>query len=202
MNSDHRPDPAIPLFRIGGILLVCLLVGFVVIVIGVISYFRLGPETAILRDAAMGGARGTWNKTIALNIGMVTTSLVRGGSHLLKLAPEPQAAFDAIHKAEVGVYKLSRAAGGVDQGAILARADKEMSARCWDRVVGVSRENELVAVYVPRRGLSTKKIQCCVMVLQGKDLVVVGASGNLEPLFQLAGNHLDFKQATQHFALR
>jgi hypothetical protein len=77
-----------------------------------------------------------------------------------------------------------------------------MSARRWDRAVGVSRENELVAVYFPRRGLSTKRMKCCVLVLQGRDLIVAGASGNLEPLLAIATKHLDLKDATQFLALR
>jgi hypothetical protein len=69
-------------------------------------------------------------------------------------------------------------------------------------VVGVSKENSLVAVYVPRRGFTTQRIRCCVLVLQGRDLIVVGASGNLDPLLQIAGKNFDFKDASQHFALR
>jgi hypothetical protein len=202
MDPANRSEPTSPLFRFGVIVLGGVLVGLVVVVIGVISYFRLSPETAILRESAMGGVRGTWNKRIALNVGVLTTSLVRAGSYLFKLAPEPQAAFEAIRAAEVGVYKVSEDAGWADHRAILARADKAMSARRWDRVVGVSRENELVAVYVPRRGFSAQRIRCCVLVLQGRDLIVVGASGNLDPLLQIAGKNFDLKDATQHFALR
>jgi hypothetical protein len=202
MNSPDRPETSARLLPLGGILLGGVVVAFAVVVVGVTSYFRLSPEAAILRESAMGGVRGTWNKKIALNVGVLTTGLVRAGSHLFKLAPEPQAAFDAIRAAEVGVYKVSEDAGCADHHAILTRADKSMSARGWDRVVGVCEENELVAVYVPRRGLSTQRIKCCVLVLQGKDLIVVGASGNLDPLLQIAGKNFDFKDATQHFALR
>jgi len=202
MVTTNRSESSFPLFRFGEIVLGGIVVGFVVLVIGVISYFRLSPETTILRESAMAGMRGTWNKTIALNVGVLTTSAVRAGSHLFRLAPEPQAALDAVRAAEVGVYKISENAGQVDHRAILARADKAMSARRWDRVVGVSRENELVAVYVPRRGLSAQRIQCCVLVLQGKDLIVVGATGNLDPLLQIAGKNFDLKEATQHLALR
>ena len=179
-----------------------MFVAFAVAVVGITSYFRLSPETVILRESAMGCVRGTWNTKIALNVGVLTTGLVRAGSHLFKLAPEPQAAFDAIRAADVGVYQVSEDAGWVDHRAILACADKSMSARRWDRVVGVSQENQLVAVYVPRRGLATQRMKCCVLVLHGKDLVVVGASGNLEPLLEIAGKNFDFKDASQHFALR
>lgn len=184
-------------FRVRDIVLVGVLAVLVLTVVGVTGYFRLSSETEILRESAMGCVNGAWNKKIALHIGVVTTGLVRAGSHLFKLAPEPQAAFDSIRSAEVGVYKLQTDAGWVDHREILARADKAMSARRWDRVVGVSRENELVAVYVPRRGLSTERMRCCVLVLQGRDLVVAGASGNLEPLLQIADN----QRFGQHLAV-
>jgi len=179
-----------------------VLVGFVLAVVGVTGYFRLSSEGTILRESAMSCVSGTWDKKIALHVGMLTTGLVRAGSHLFRLAPEPRAAFDTLRGAEVGLYKLQEGAGWVDHQAILARADRAMSARRWDRAVGVSRENELVAVYFPRRGLSTERMKCCVLVLQGRDLIVAGASGNLEPLLAIATKHLDLKDATQHFALR
>ncbi len=102
----------------------------------------------------------------------------------------------------MGVYKLQGAAGWVDHRAILARADQEMAARRWDRVVGVSRENQLVAVYVPKRGLSSQRMRCCVLVLEGRNLIVVGASGNVEPLLELADSRVDLKHTPRHFALR
>jgi hypothetical protein len=107
---------------------------------------------------------------------------------------------DSIRGAEVGVYQLQGTAGWVDHCAILARADREMSARRWDRVVGVSREHELVAVYVPKLGLRSNRAGCCVLVLQDRDLVVVKANGNLDPLLELAQQHLDLKTQSLHFA--
>ena len=201
MNSSNPSAPATTPFRIGGIVFGSILVGFGLVVVGVSSYFRLSPETAILRESALSCVNGGWNKTIALNAGFFTTSLVRLGSHWFKLPPEPRAAIDSLRGAEVGVYKLHGAGNWVDHGAVLARADKAMSARRWDRVVGVSQKDVLVAVYAPRRGVSSDRIKACVLVLQGNDLVVAGASGNLDPVLELAGKHFEFKNAPR-FALR
>jgi hypothetical protein len=118
------------------------------------------------------------------------------------MPPEPRAAFESIRGAEVGIYKLEESAGWVDPNAVLARADKAMSARRWDRVVGVSHEQELVAVYLPRRGLSTEHMRCCVLVLQGHNLVVAGASGNLDPLLELAQTKVDLAAVTRNLAMR
>ena len=189
-------------FRIRDILLIGMTVAFGLVVFGVISIFQLSTETAVLRDSALAGVNGTWNKRIALHAGMLTTGLVRAGSHFLKLAPEPRAAFDSIRGAEVGIYKLQGTAGRVDHGAILARADKAMSARRWDRVVGVSGQKQLVAVYVPHQGVSQTQVKCCVMVLQDTDLVLAGVSGNLDPLLKILDKQVDLADVERHFALR
>jgi hypothetical protein len=188
--------------RTRNILLLVLLAGFLEMAVGFASYFQLSPEAAILRESAMAGVQGNWHKKIALNVGFFTTGLVRAGSHFFKLDPEPQAAFDSIRGGEVGVYNLVGTAGWGDHGKILARADKAMSARRWDRLVGVSQEGQLVAVYVPRKAVSGSRVKCCVLVLKDTNLIVAGASANLEPLLKIAGDRFDLKEATQHLALR
>ena len=170
----------------GAVIWCGLLIGLSSVVLGVASYFHLSSEAVALRESVMTGVDGAWHTRFALNVGFLTTGLVRVGAHCFRLPPEPRAALAAIHGAEVGVYRLPEAAGEADHRAILARADQAMAARRWDRVVGVSRENELVAVYVPRRGLASNRMKCCVLVLQGRDLVIAGGRGNPEPLLQLA----------------
>jgi hypothetical protein len=135
---------------------------------------------------------GKWDNQVTLHSGFVTTALVRAGARLFKLPPEAQAAISSVHGLDVAVYKQSQAtAGWVDPGAIMARADEAMSARRWDRVVGVSRDDELVAVYAPRRGVTLNSVRCCVLVLHRNDLVVAGANGNVEPLVEVAQRHLE-----------
>jgi len=45
-------------------------------------------------------------------------------------------------------------------------------------------------------------MKCCVLVLHGRDLVIAGVSGNLEPLLQLAQSKVDLDEATRSFAMR
>jgi len=201
MDPMKAPEsPSFP-FRTRDVVVGALLMGFAAAIIGVISYFQLSSEASVLRESVIAGD-ARWNKKIALNVGFFTTSLVRAGSRFFKMPAEPRAAFESIRGVEVGIYKLEESAGWVDPNAVLARADKAMSARRWDRVVGVSHEQELVAVYLPRRGLSTEHIRCCVLVLQGHNLVVAGASGNLEPLLELAQTKVDLAAVTRNLAMR
>lgn len=179
-------------FRIFPILLCGLMALPVLLGLGVISFFRLSGDAAALRASALEALPGKWDNKVTLHPGFFTTALVRAGARFVKLPPEARAAISSLRGLEVAVYKNSQAtADWVDTGAVLARADEAMSARRWDRVVGVSRDDELVAVYTPRRGITASSIRCCVLVLHRNDLVVAGANGNPEPLVEVAQRHLE-----------
>ena len=160
-------------------------------VVGVAGVFRLGCETTALRQSLTSSVDGQWKKTIAIHLGWFTTGLVRAGSRFVKLDPEPRAALDAVRGVEVGVYKRQGGPEQEDHGTVLARADRAMGSRGWMRVVGVSHDRELVAVYVPRKGVSLRNTKCSVMVFNGRELVVVWARGNLKPLMAMVEQHLE-----------
>jgi hypothetical protein len=159
-------------------------------VLGVASYFRLSSDTRALRRSVMSSVAGQWDTRIAVRIGWLTTRLVRSCSQFIQLPPEPRAAMDAIRGVEVGVYELRNQPQTSDYSAVLAAADKTMMLRGWDRVVGVLEGEQCVAVYVPRKRFSPKRATCCVVVLSERNLVLVSARGNLEPLLDLASKRL------------
>ena len=170
--------------------------------LGVIGVFHLSSDTSVLRETVMTAVPGEWDKKVALRVGWLTTGLVRCGSRFFHMPPEPRAAIEAVHGAEVGVYKLREEPRSVNRGVVLDRADKVMTRRGWVRVVGVVQENQLVAVYLPGKGLSTNRMKACVAVLDGRDLVVVSARGNLEPLLDIIEKHLDHDQHGRLLAWR
>jgi hypothetical protein len=163
----------------------------VLAVVGVTSYLRLGADTAALRDAAQETSRAEWRKIIAVNIGDATCLLARAGLSFAKIPEEPCAAIRALRACEVGVFE-SCGANSPDRGAMLTQADKAMSRRGWERVVGVMDGKDLVAVYVPRTMASPKRVRACILVLDGRQMVVVSAKGNLEPVIELALRRTDF----------
>jgi hypothetical protein len=170
--------------------------------IGLIGIFHLSSESAILRQTVMNGVPGEWDKRIALRVGWITTSLVRCGSRFIHMPPEPRAALDAVRGGEVGVYHLREEPQSVDRGRILSQADRAMARRGWTRAVGVVQEHQLVAVYLPKSGISSKRVRACVAVLDGRDLVIVSARGNLEPLMGIVEKHLDHGPGRQLLAWR
>src|SRR5213078_3313269 len=108
MNPPPLPSirPA-SLLTLGSATIIGLLVLLGWGIIGVTGYFRLSSEASALRQSAMDSVGGTWNKKIALHAGVFTTALLRAVSHHVKqLDAEPRAALDALHGAEVGIYRL------------------------------------------------------------------------------------------------
>jgi len=171
-------------------------------VIGVTGYFRLSSEAAALRSSLMKSVPGTWNRKIAVHVGGLTMAVLRHGLRFVNLPPEPRAAIEALHAAEAGVYQLQPERPCIDRGAIISATDKVMAARGWDRAVGVANEDDLVVVYLPRKGVSAEKMKCCLLVLHGETLVVASARGDLEPLMGIARDRLDLRREKHHLAQR
>ena len=80
---------------------------------------------------------------------------------------------------------------------MLAAADAVMTTRGWERMVGVMDGHNLVAVYLPGKNISVHRAKCCVLVLDGKELVLVSVKGNPEPLLRFA-----YDQANLHAQAR
>ena len=193
-----RPSPR---FQAGYVVLAVVGLFLMICTIALTGVFRLSSETTALRKTLMSSVAGNWDKTICIRVGGITTALVRGGSRFFNLPPEPRAALDAGHGGEVRVYKLREEPGYIERGTILTHADKVMTARGWDRIVGVVEENNLVAVYMPHKRVSPRNLRVCVAVFSGRDLVIVSARGNVEPLLALAEKRLEPKLKHSFFAL-
>jgi hypothetical protein len=159
----------------------------------VVSFFRLGSDTRALKDSCASAMGGDCHKRIVFNAGWLSTSILRAVTHFVNLPADARTALSAVHGAEVGIYRQQGAPPSVCFPAVLQSADKAMLARGWERVVGVVHEHEMVVVYTPGRGLSSRRMKCCVMVLHKDDLIIVGARGNLEPLQSIAQNRIHFR---------
>jgi hypothetical protein len=198
MNPANSTTSA-PRWRARHYIAVTLLLALVMGVFVVWGFFRLGSETETLRESLMSSTQEKWNKKIALHVGIFSTTLVRAGSLFFTIPSEPRAALDAVRGVEFGVYELAEEPVCLNSAAILAKADRAMAARGWDRAVGVAHENEVVALYVPRRGGGTRNVRCCLFVLERRNLVVLSAKANIEPLLQLAQQRLAPAWREQHF---
>ena len=191
--------------RAGHVILCVVLCLPLVCAVGVAGYFRLSYPTSALRTGLMESVPGQWDKRFAVHVGPLTLGLVRFGSQFFTLPPEPKAALGALHAAEVGVYKLEGTLSALDYSAMFVAADNAMKRCGWERIVGVAKGTQFVAVYMPRNVRTLKRMGCSVVVLNERDLVVAGARGNLEPLLDLARSKLQehnpdfFKSELRHF---
>ena len=164
-------------------------------IVAVTGYFRLSSETAALRTAFMQAVPGSsWHKNIALRAGWFTTEAVRLGSTFVSMPPEPRAALNAVRGAEVGIYRLENRIDQMNPRSIFASMDRVMKAEGWERVVGVAESRQFVAVYWPHRKLPPRGAKCCVLVFEGDQLIVTSVRANLQPLFNLARQRVNFAE--------
>jgi len=116
------------------------------------------------------------------------------GACRLKVAQpraEPLTAVRSLHSAEVGVYNLRTESACPDRSALLAEADRAMTAGGWERLLAYLRMMTWLAVYMPRRGFSSTRMKFCLMALHDHRLVVASASGNWSRLLELAAKQMD-----------
>ncbi|MFZ0829024.1 MAG: hypothetical protein WAO02_16540 [Verrucomicrobiia bacterium] len=168
----------------------------------VANCFCLPREARVLRNELILSSGVKWQQKIALNADTLTLGAVRAGLSFVRLAPEARAVVQSVRSAGVGVYQLASGTRSPDRAAMLVAADSAMSARGWERAVGVMDGHDLVAVYVPKENSSARRVKCCVMVFDGKEMVLVSARGNLEPLLQYAFEQPGFCAQLQHLAQR
>jgi hypothetical protein len=186
------PAPPKRRFRLrAGYVTLALLLGLPMLcAAGIAGYFHLSSATKALGSSVMTSVPGQWDKRFAVHLGVLTMGLVRWGSGFFNLPPEPKAALDALHGAEVGIYKLHDSPTTLDYSAMFTAADKSMRRCGWERIVGVAQGKQFVAVYMPRGLHTLKGMACCVVVLNQQDLVVASARGNVQPLLDLATQHM------------
>src|SRR5512135_3087355 len=95
-----------PRFRVrtGYVILALVLCLPLLCAIGIAGYFRLSSATQALRSSVIESVPGKCDKRLVVHVGGLTLSLVRLGSRLFSLPPEPKAALEALRGAEVGIY--------------------------------------------------------------------------------------------------
>jgi hypothetical protein len=150
--------------------------------LGIASLFHLSSDTRAVRKAIVQASGTDWDSLVGLRANGLIVGAARVGLSLLELEPEAQAALRAARAGEISVSRLPQGAAAPDCGAMQSAADACLGARGWDRVVGAKQGSNLVAVYVPRKCDSFRRIQCAVVVFTGKELVIASARANLEPL--------------------
>jgi hypothetical protein len=169
---------------------------------GVASFLRPGSDTSAMVNGLELSGSGEWQKQIAVNVGGLTLGALRIGLSFAHLDGEARALLESVRGVEVGIYQSSRVVNSRDRVKTLASTDTAMSARGWDRAVGIIDGATLVAVYVPAEIGSPGRMKCCVMVFEGERMIVVSARINPEPLVQCLLHHPAVREKMQWLAKR
>jgi hypothetical protein len=83
---------------------------------------------------------------------------------------------------------------------MLTAADEAMQRRGWERVVGVIKDDILVAVYMPAQPTAPSRMKCAVMVCEGRQMVLASARANLDPAINFALARADLGEARRLLA--
>ena len=159
-------------------------IALAILVAGVSSYFRLSSDASALRNGVVKSSGVEWRKVVALNVGGLTFGAARMGLSFARLPEEARVALGAVRSVEVGVYRLPAGVKSPDFAAMMVAADRALTARGWERMVRVMDGKELVTVYVPRSASMDQVQTCCVMVIDGDQMVIASAKADLGPLIQ------------------
>jgi hypothetical protein len=187
-TAPHKRRKNEGVIRVGYVVLAGVILLPLVAIIGVTSYIRLGPDATALRNSVIKIAPA--KARVVVNVGFLTTGVVRLVAGFFSIPPEAQMAMRSIRAAEVGVYRLEQRIEDLDRARVLSTAEGAMCKRGWTRIVGVSHEKELVSVFMPKR-VCASNMKCCVLVISDEDLVVVSARGNIEEVIELAREKID-----------
>jgi hypothetical protein len=163
-----------------------LLTGIGLLAVGVGSCGLLSREGRAVRDRVIPAAHAACDRSIEVNARPFLVSLCQVVLSCIPMDPEARTAVRALRGAEVGVYHPSHPVPSTDRTAALNAADQVMTEWGWTRVVGVQEPDALVAVYAPVTPRSPRNLQLRVLVLQGEQLVLGSARGDVEALATLA----------------
>ncbi len=194
MNPTATPQPK-PRRRVGW--WVALGFGLLfapVIFLGVAAYslVTLNADAAVLRREVMAATDAKWHTKVQLDIGGITLGAVRAGLKFVhhENIAEARLALKAVRCASVGVYETNVRITNIARSQLFSRTDALMQRRGWTRLVGVAEDNETVLIYTSDVTGSDRRIDLCLAVVDGRQLVIVSTRVDAEVLAELAARHL------------
>src|SRR5262245_30811997 len=123
--------------------------GALLLLITTTGCFRVSSETQALRDAVLDSGFARADEKIEVGVGFFTLGLAKLVTHYVDdIPPEARTALSSLKQAECAVYEVHERRESL--ASILIEADKAMESHGCERLVGVIKDRQLVAVYVPR----------------------------------------------------
>jgi hypothetical protein len=176
-----------------------LLIGFllmitpvVVVGVGVASMLGLSSDAAVLRREVMAATDTEWHTKVQVSAGWLTLAAVRAGLCFVdhEHMDDARDAVASVRKVSVGVYERVGRAEKWSRAQLLAKTDERMRKRGWTRLVGVTEEGQAVLVYSSDAEKDGDRLDLCVAIVDGRDMVIVSAKVDTDGLMRLAERHL------------
>ncbi len=169
-----------------------LLTPLVVFGVGAISMLRLNSDAAVLRREVMAASEAKWQTKVQVSVGWVTLGAVRTGLQFIQAEhiDDARLALKAVRSASVGVYECNSRRGDLSLKQLFDQTDTVMRQRGWSRLVAVADGDKTVLIYTSDDMGSGNRIDLCLAVVDGNEMVVVSTNVDATVLAELAERHM------------
>lgn len=169
-----------------------LLTPVLVVGVGVISMLTLDRDAAFLRREVMAATDTNWHTKVQLSAGWVTLGAVRTGLRFIQAEhmDEARLAMKAVRRVSVGVYECNTGRDDPALEQLFNRTDQAMRQRGWTRLVGVADNDETVLIYTSDDLTNSSRLDLCLAVVDGHQMVVVSTNVDASALADLAERHI------------
>ena len=176
--------------------LIILVSPLVLLGIAAWSVLSLDRDAALLRREVAAATGSDWHTKVQMDLGYFTLGTARTVLRFVhhKDIADARLALSAVRHASVGVYERDSEDSDVSTEELFGDTDRLMQKRGWSRLVGVADGNDNVLIYTSDKG-NGDRIDLCLAVVSGKELVVVSTRVESEALAKLVEKHVpdDFK---------
>ncbi len=161
---------------------------FVALALVAVSYVTLDHDEAVLRREVMAATDANWHTKVQVSVGWATLGLVRTGLRFIQAEhmDEARLALKAVRSASVGVYESNVRNTNIGSSQHLQKTDLLMQRRGWTRLVGAVDGDQTVLIYTSNDIGDSSRIDLCVAVVNGRELVIVSTKVDAGALMKLA----------------
>jgi hypothetical protein len=164
------------------------------------SMFLLVKEAADLRGSVTKSMDMAMQTKVQFSVGPTIIGLGKVAiSFVDDVPPEAKMAISAMRNASVGVYELDRMPSADQRIALWEATGQSLESEGWTRIVSFNENHQSVMVFMPNAARDTDELEVCVIVCDGRELVIVSATADSKPLVELVRGQMgDWSDWSDH----
>ncbi|HAV64978.1 MAG TPA: hypothetical protein DCY13_21725 [Verrucomicrobiales bacterium] len=171
------------------VLAAMLVVGVAVAGVAVYRLLTVDPDMRSIRKELLSELQIETRGRVEVKVPSIALGLARMVVPFVDVPEEGRLALRAVRGGSVGVYQLEDAIAGADRRELVERVTHLLEDREWQRTVTVIDRDQLVMVFAPAGNDMPHRFSAFVLVVNGREMVMVQGRANLEPVFTLAERH-------------